>query len=148
MPLRRPSGAFSFLQLRKVPASWGKAWGLQAAPYRQDPVYLPDLLAPYVKNTQIFMCPSETGSSYSYITGNGGCSYVWNFWDKNSVYHAGQELATITEVSKAPLLMDMPCQIASGIPHNGGVNIAYADGHGKWSLVNSDGWNENSNLGW
>jgi prepilin-type N-terminal cleavage/methylation domain-containing protein/prepilin-type processing-associated H-X9-DG protein len=102
-------------------------------------------LDPYVKNTAIFVCPSTDGN----IGTGGHGSYGYNCAVKSL------KLATLQEVSGIPVFADAmchyinpdadrtaggcgPCGMVTPCPrvawtrHNGGMNIAFADGHSKW----------------
>jgi len=108
-----------------------------------------DSIYPYVKNSQIFTCPSQSPTSttnypsYAYNTSIGHASVA--------IARGGISLAQINEVSSLAMITD--CYYTYGIyylvygttyyglrnntstkffPHMGGANIAYADGHVKW----------------
>jgi len=107
-----------------------------------------DLVVPYVKNTQIMVCPK----------GKGGWStpkharYLpcWNTWGTGYL----GTLSSYTDASRSVYLNEAyDCVYAhhwmvmfpywrncndnltgspDELPHNGGSNFAYADGHAKW----------------
>ncbi len=119
-----------------------------------------ELVYPYIKNKQVYVCPSAPPAFY--------VDYVinWNIWRING---PGYPLATIPAVSRTILLVDnsvndgygrwcsYPPQVSHGAVatncdnspgidwaadsnsvaiagrHNGGCNVAYVDGHVKWS---------------
>jgi len=116
-----------------------------------------DMIYPYVKNTQIFVCPSkQTGAddvpSYGYseaIDGAGNSHYA-NIGVDNNV---GLSLSQIQRPSETLIVLDWvsyyniyanpreynPASI-SRAPHFDGTNIVFCDGHAKWlkgtSIIN------------
>jgi prepilin-type N-terminal cleavage/methylation domain-containing protein/prepilin-type processing-associated H-X9-DG protein len=114
-----------------------------------------DLIYPYVKNTQLFQCPSQTGGatpSYGYsmvLSGNFGVA-------------GGLSLGAITNPSQCNMAMDYytiynyanlgdydnPTWLTSTTmhPHNSGQNALMVDGHAKWyspndvQFLNAAGW--------
>ena len=93
-------------------------------------------IEPYVKNRQIFKCPSrETTWSYG-INYHHGCG-----WNLSRVKYPAEHL----------LLCDNQNQLAScsaphgisptytphldPLPHNEGINVCYFDGHAKWMTL-------------
>jgi len=125
-----------------------------------------DLLAPYIKNDQIWTCPSRPraqkmgyGPNYLHVTG------AW--WRS-----PGQPLAKFTHPVTTILFGDsarpgnpdsgcraLPCPVCSNVTsyssygvcnlyngHNEGGNYAFLDGHVKWlrpETVIKDGWDPN-----
>ncbi len=103
-------------------------------------------IQPYIKNTQIWYCPS----------GAGNLRYGWNIGlPDNGV---GQKLGTIPSPSQTVVMGDTAysgpfihwqvpgsCPTGQGITnlgclparHNGGDNIGFADGHVKWLAYQS-----------
>jgi prepilin-type N-terminal cleavage/methylation domain-containing protein/prepilin-type processing-associated H-X9-DG protein len=92
-------------------------------------------IAPYIKNTQIFLCPSKTDTVCSYPYNNG--------------YLSGQKDAVIASPASTVIIADglwngwygidgitmVPynqanCRISPA--HNDGANMGFCDGHGKW----------------
>ncbi len=106
------------------------------------------ILMPYVKNAQIWVCPSDTlrncaqeGSTD--MTGQWDQSYNFN----TNIFDNGVELSELPQPSETPLMMDGQNRNqvwgrprwASAVTsycatdrHNGGANLSYADGHSKW----------------
>ncbi|MEN6301106.1 MAG: DUF1559 domain-containing protein [Armatimonadia bacterium] len=110
-------------------------------------------LDPYVKNAQIFICPSQRGAS---------CDYGWNYQNfgyraaaNTYQYGPGQSLGAVLMPAETILIGDDPdtgmygaggiyiygpTQVsppADGIGnvsgrHNDGGNYAFCDGHAKW----------------
>ncbi|MCE5240188.1 DUF1559 domain-containing protein [bacterium] len=86
-------------------------------------------LYPYVRNAQLFVCPSRKSEAYP------GCSY-----EMNQLVSA-VTLAVLDDVSGTALFEESQCDDAAGYPtddfgrfacHNGGSNVAFTDGHAKW----------------
>lgn len=108
--------------------------------YPNTPIkyYWPHKLEPYIKNQTVWRCPSRQSAS---ITWEYGINY----------YHCcGAPLATMPSPAEMLAFCDNQHQMAgcpgghsSGVgpgytpglkppPHNGGINIAFVDGHVKW----------------
>jgi len=99
-----------------------------------NPDFWPHKLQPYVKNTQIYNCPSRTESFYNY-----GMNYH---------HGCGWKLATFKYPAEHLLMCDNQNQLAScsaphgygatytpglnPLPHNEGINVNFVDGHAKW----------------
>ena len=114
-----------------------------------------DQIPPYVKNDQIFNCPSHeyTGAA----TGQGGhCHcYGWNCFSGQD--GNGFAMGSITRPAETMMAMDAICHYVNGdctsharsevygvnelyrtAPvHNSGSNIAWMDGHVKWMQASS-----------
>jgi len=125
-----------------------------------------DMIYPYVKNSQVYRCPSSTG----------GFSYNVNQWAMPGAHGPfGRPLAQFTRPAECIMLFDSPGLRSCGYPHgyrldadgpwahcygipavderafvaagntyaqnferhNGGCNYAMMDGHAKW-LSNAD----------
>jgi len=127
---------------------------LPAGQARPDGLQFNDLLAPYTKNTQLFFCPSISQTPQAHLAPAGltykqiGTTYLYNaftdhFATKPGYIIAGESIDSALDAVKAPLVWDDPCCGASTgaleswwkIPHNDGINVAYADGHAKWAHV-------------
>jgi len=90
---------------------------------------------PYVKNTQIFTCPSD---SYKW-PGDYSGSITIGFQS----YCSGVALGSFVNPSQCCLIADSggsnpynlssDAQIQAGARHNDGGNVGFADGHGKWT---------------
>ncbi|MEN6644585.1 MAG: DUF1559 domain-containing protein [Armatimonadia bacterium] len=112
-------------------------------------------LMPYVKNTQIFKCPSNQfdncGINYGVPDNALNSSGVMvNYFGNGNVIKLGQlarpaESLMITESAAG----GGDCYVLSGqyyccaIPHNEGANMAFMDGHAKWARFPSGaipGW--------
>ena len=124
-----------------------------------DPYY-PVLLQPYVKNSQIFICPSRANYyvDQAYIFGSR-CAYGMACKTaETGLYHCGNvgvwsslrdldpvaEWVVFTETSQNGALdlsgggcfraADDSCDYYNAFPHNGGRNHVFADGHAKWYM--------------
>ena len=135
--------------------AWGA--GLYPTGVMTNPLCWVARTSPYVKNTQIFRCPSGKGSLPLSYWGCGGL-----FRDKNG---AAVSQASIPSPSTCPYLYDnldgntldasifCPFWHGSGSytstlfsnphtpPHNDGINVLYADGHVKFRKL-QDFYNE------
>lgn len=111
-----------------------------------------DLVVPYAKNAQVFTCPTtkggwEAGKVARYLP-------CWDTWGTG--YHG--TLSSYTRPAEAVYLNEsMDCVYAhhwmvcspyvrdcddakstwnaDGLPHNGGSNFGYVDGHAKWQAL-------------
>jgi prepilin-type N-terminal cleavage/methylation domain-containing protein/prepilin-type processing-associated H-X9-DG protein len=101
-------------------------------------------LDPYVKNVQVFSCPSR---NLGYSPGNHG-SYGYN------CQVSGRKITVFQHPAEIPIFADaichwinpamdlsggcqpcgfqIPCPRVDWYRHNGGLNMAFADGHAKW----------------
>jgi prepilin-type N-terminal cleavage/methylation domain-containing protein/prepilin-type processing-associated H-X9-DG protein len=130
-------------------------------PEQTPPRYIQELLHPYVKNVQLWFCPSVgkdrffRGDRTLPTFGYNGTTYRWNSQadptistDPNPVRHrqpievSGRAIAAIPRPAEAPTLWDMsdwnpvkePCTRMDLEPaHTRGVNVLYADTHVKFS---------------
>ena len=90
-------------------------------------------LYPYIKNTQIFLCPSRKNATPT------GCTFEMN------ALCGGASLGGVDDVSGTCLYNEADCDDGActysdggtgiGI-HNGGSNVGFVDGHAKWLNVN------------
>jgi prepilin-type N-terminal cleavage/methylation domain-containing protein/prepilin-type processing-associated H-X9-DG protein len=128
-------------------------------PEQTPPRYLQELLHPYVRNGQIWFCPSvgknRHWSGTSVTMGYNGTTYVWNWWtdpttssDRNpfqkraSVTVSGLAIALIPRPAEAPVVFEYPQFQAIKEPctsqdlrpaHAKGLNVLYADTHVRFS---------------
>lgn len=72
-----------------------------------------DPIQPYMKSTQIFVCPSDTGTA----------SYVWNV-----------NLSSQNESALNATALTIMTSESSTSRHLDGANYGFADGHVKWLL--------------
>ncbi|MEI6501848.1 MAG: DUF1559 domain-containing protein [Armatimonadota bacterium] len=115
--------------LSAAPLAASAAWISASVTTTWDPKL--GSIYPYIKNVQIFVCPSRKVDTCGYSM-NSQCG--------------GQSLGSIDDVSGTALLTEALCDDAvtnyapDGVgdggtqitAHNGGSNVAFADGHAKW----------------
>ncbi len=118
-----------------------------------DYIYWMDMLYPYVKNKQVFKCPSVSPSEYTRYWGGYGWNYSAGYVlnhpdpDRTGPWYEGVKLAEIEHPSASPFLADCttwrfhPYYVLNyGVAghdfwpmrHNEGDNFAFCDGHAKW----------------
>jgi prepilin-type N-terminal cleavage/methylation domain-containing protein/prepilin-type processing-associated H-X9-DG protein len=162
---------------------WGRAWArlgwrganlqtcaqegiTQATPVdtvfpvdQSPPRYIPELLHPYIKNNEIWFCPSVGKGRFLYgnrswpTYGYNGTTYIWvwladpstspnPFSGRKLIYVSGLALSAIPKPAEAPVIWDQPHWNPVGEPctgldlqpaHTGGVDVLYADSHVKFS---------------
>jgi len=116
------------------------------------PYWWPALIVPYVKNDQIFRCPSHNPTD---IRNNIPVSYGWNC--RAGGADAWYMMATFTKPAETAMFQDhtnscakagatcacgcggfanLDVRITDGSRHNEGANVAYFDGHAKWLKYN------------
>jgi prepilin-type N-terminal cleavage/methylation domain-containing protein/prepilin-type processing-associated H-X9-DG protein len=125
----------------------------------------PEILQPYIKNRQIYVCPGTKdpsgGSGYYYgmnpcLQSNPGQLIFPNFFNMgvDKMKYCSTNLNSVAEPSEKYLIGDMPVPNAAHPngpmlswswwasatpgPHNDGYNMAYCDGHAKWINYTSD----------
>jgi prepilin-type N-terminal cleavage/methylation domain-containing protein/prepilin-type processing-associated H-X9-DG protein len=136
--------------------------GTFLGPDQRPPHYIQELLHPYVKNSQIWFCPSVSkdrffeGDRTEPTYGFNGTTYFWNwiadptgtamapnpFRQRPPMPTTALPLASIPRPSAAPVVWDMPqsnpiqppcTQMDFRPAHAKGVNVLYADTHVKFS---------------
>ena len=125
-----------------MPSQWN-AWIVANPPYSFG-YYL---FAPYVKNSQMWKCPSDNVANCAYDTNaNYRSSWSQSYTHNTNVFYPGVTLAQINYPSDVPLMMDgqtmnqvwgkpiWASAVASycAMRHNDGANLSYVDGHSKW----------------
>jgi prepilin-type processing-associated H-X9-DG protein len=151
--------------------AWGRTWVGNEQVNAADPttrLYLPDLTDPYVKNNNVWFCPSigkATTTRWGWNMVLNGSTYIWNHQTnvcnncvpaQGAVLVSGSSIAQVAAPAQAPLIWDIPYwgdQIGATGFHQGGLNVTYADGHAKYYTqvkVNpaEDWWNTHACLGW
>jgi len=118
-------------------------------PYRQGTtsIYWYHMVAPYLKNQQILICPSRVPATVTASTVRYG--YNYQFWNDNyrclAQIEAPSEKVIFAESYNAlahypgptaPTYDDFLKYINDGTtakaPHNDGLNCGFFDGHAKW----------------
>jgi len=110
------------------------------------------LVYPYVKNVQVYTCPSYT-DGWSASSYDGSCGYGKNTWLGNlSMARIDEPVNTILIVDSNYYLSDWDTRTdadaSSGSDnadpprdqHNGGANYGFCDGHAKWLAGGKAGW--------
>jgi prepilin-type N-terminal cleavage/methylation domain-containing protein/prepilin-type processing-associated H-X9-DG protein len=125
------------------------------------------LVSPYVRNENVWYCPS-VGPDFRWTWKNGktmrdqGTTYGYTYrcwpWpfdppgdDRRLTTLAGKPYSILLDPSRWPMLWDQPNgwgftgniadPPASEVPHSGGQNVGYGDGHAKYyRLEKADTW--------
>jgi len=150
--------------------AWGRGWNGYEQKNPADLttfLYLPDMIEPYVKNRDVWFCPSVgkvTTSPWGWNPVANGTGYIWNHQtngctlcnpNPGAINVTGMAIASVYAPASAPLIWDMPYwgdQIVKIGFHQGGVNVTYADGHAKYAgnvkgNPAEDWWNTHACLG-
>jgi prepilin-type N-terminal cleavage/methylation domain-containing protein/prepilin-type processing-associated H-X9-DG protein len=158
--------------------AWGRLWtGVWVRDLTQPNTlrYMPELVDPYVKNKDVWFCPSigKRGAPFGFWGSPpggldpaeaNGTTYLWAHQTANCtnctpnvgpVMVSGTSLAAVSSSAIAPLIHDIPYHgwdagTANGM-HMYGINVVFADGHAKFGgkiQPNEDWWWTNSCLGW
>ena len=99
--------------------------------------YWIECVAPYVKNDQLFLCPSNSDRGYN---GDWQDTSLRHGYAQNA-YLCGVKLGDVNRPASCILALetnwgcpDLGCWSLCGVPnaHNGGSNWTFADGHVKW----------------
>ena len=137
-----------------MPSSWH---GPSAYP---GAMQWPQMCAPYIKNWQVFLCPSDSGRN---IVSNNGAAGSTLSYALSVAYYGGSGIAGVSAsgpngkalaslqdpsgtvmISDATGSFEMGWQYVSNQPadltawygaaarHNDGTNIGFVDGHAKW----------------
>jgi prepilin-type N-terminal cleavage/methylation domain-containing protein/prepilin-type processing-associated H-X9-DG protein len=119
--------------------------------------WMPQLL-PYIKNTQIFICPSKADTQYIELrdVAQTGMASIGmnNDWTNAGGYGEFEALAQFLKPAQTIMLADSSAMGTGSTPdrlgyvvtdgagidvpwgvssrHNGGSNVGFIDGHGKW----------------
>ncbi len=129
----------------------------EAPDFQWEPTYgyhdsWPNKIYPYVKNVQVYTCPSYT-DGWSASSYDGSCGYGKNTWLGNlSMARIDEPVNTILIVDSNYYLSDWDTRTdadaSSGSDnadpprdqHNGGANYGFCDGHAKWLAGGKAGW--------
>jgi len=127
--------------------------------------YMPELLADFIKNPDIFKCPSTDGLGWIFPSGpvdpgldlaaTGATTYIFNAWCfKGTKYWeiAGKPEDVCDRVADAPLAWDGISGYAPAagkeaqVAHDDVIDVLYADGHAKNVSMdpNADPWKSTS----
>jgi len=117
----------------------------------------PQAVAPYIKNYQIFLCPSDSGRTF--VTNNGAAGSTLSYSFSVAYYGGsgvagvsasgpnGKSMAALQDPSGTVVLADGTGNFEFGwqyitnqpadmsflpVRHNDGVNVSFIDGHSKW----------------
>jgi prepilin-type N-terminal cleavage/methylation domain-containing protein/prepilin-type processing-associated H-X9-DG protein len=140
---------------------YDKRPGVRGVTGREPQFQLVTVVAPYVKNESVWYCPS-VGPDYVWEamvkTGDWkkgatmrtqGTTYAYTYlafpfpYDSRQVtFMGGKSLSILRDPSRWPMLWELPNgwrftgsiadPPASAVPHSGGLNLAYGDGHAKF----------------
>jgi prepilin-type processing-associated H-X9-DG protein len=130
-------------------------------PEQTPPRYIQELLHPYVKNAQLWFCPSVSKDRFGHddptlpTVGYKGTSYAWShmadpttstdpnpFRNRSPKTISGLPVAAIPRPAEAPVLWDVPfwhavkepcLSLDRGPAHAKGLNVLYADTHVRFS---------------
>lgn len=100
----------------------------------------PDMLDPYIKNAQVFVCPSNNNAVVRVgPSPNIGTHYGWN-WRYLGADTWGRKLGDVTMPAETIAYADSISYVVSHYEyiyrplaiHNEGTNVCFVDGHGKW----------------
>ena len=114
-----------------------------------------DMIMPYCKNSQMFLCPSDRNPHVAFNT-LAPPDYAYNFCTVRSTPDSGilhptefgiiydwpvaclkQNGSTCTCGGNALCAYNQGWTTARVPPHNEGINIGFYDGHGKWVKANT-----------
>jgi prepilin-type N-terminal cleavage/methylation domain-containing protein/prepilin-type processing-associated H-X9-DG protein len=105
-----------------------------------------DLIQPYVKNTQVYYCPSRTAGGWHYgyscaLARAGRGSAPVNCNEAFAQLGSAASPAETVMFAESDSWRSGPSGTGAGyhmFPHNEGRNITLMDGHSKWYMRNSD----------
>ena len=117
--------------------------------------YLPwyTVIAPYLKNGQILICPSyksQTPIGYGYNTWGVGSTVGFGCGAGYGALKAPASLIMLADSSRAPTAYapsgyTLDVYVTYFNTHNEGINAVHADGHAKWYRVMTV-WNSANNV--
>jgi len=100
--------------------SMGGSWCRQIEGLNFEPV---GVLEPYIKNSQIFVCPSQPGGLLGY-----GAGFCFPYFIDNIPLPSEMRMMGETEYGTSALNFFMATR------HNNGGNNLFVDGHAKWHV--------------
>jgi prepilin-type N-terminal cleavage/methylation domain-containing protein/prepilin-type processing-associated H-X9-DG protein len=151
---------------------WVIKWGDPNHRATTDPLYMPGALYPYVKNNQVFFCPSVTAEDempWKGVTYNQNeTTYLYNYWvwgwyrNPDLTWHwVDARISCMAEgqvelAAQFPIMFDIPYHgktiynTSRTAVHQEGINVAFADGHAKFAKVRDDEdyWQYHGDDGW
>jgi len=102
-----------------------------------------DLLGPYIKNKQLWICPSRSqmswaGGEWTNLEFSYGIFCPTTSGAKLADINAPASVMLFTETVAAPATPNRNCNFPDRVDwivnvHNEGTNLAYVDGHAKWN---------------
>jgi prepilin-type N-terminal cleavage/methylation domain-containing protein/prepilin-type processing-associated H-X9-DG protein len=103
-----------------------------------------EIVQPYVKNVQIFQCPSDSNQWNLPINASYGINTnFFNFLDVAPFWTWTASLAQIVKPAETVMTTDNSNGDWPTTPwlvnyrHNGGANVSFMDGHAKWLSPNA-----------
>ena len=115
------------------PATW-PTWGSTPVPYEFD------FLQPYMKNTQVLICPSDSGRPYNACTPTGdppyNMSYAYDVWLNRTpdaiVVSPSSTIVAVDGTNNYYYRRNDGTGWAAPLRHMDGWNVLYFDAHVKW----------------
>jgi prepilin-type N-terminal cleavage/methylation domain-containing protein/prepilin-type processing-associated H-X9-DG protein len=109
-------------------------------------LYWNDVIEPYVKNEQIFTCPSNPSEKLGYAWNYPHMPYRTNYWSERANlswwHHPAEVMVFLCKKGSGwasrfaycymCYLSSYPANDHIGEWHNEGTNVAFLDGHCKW----------------
>ncbi len=137
---RQTSCLSNLKQLGIATMAYCQDYDERAPNYRYpDPYFWPNFIMPYVKNTQLFSCPSRPPANPSNLYACYGFNYHHgNSWPLAQFQSPAEHFMIVENFNQLA-----SCSAAHGfgatytpgmtpLPHNEGVNVNFFDGHAKW----------------
>jgi prepilin-type N-terminal cleavage/methylation domain-containing protein/prepilin-type processing-associated H-X9-DG protein len=122
-------------------------WWTKDDPKTWPPPFARDQLMPYVKNTELWWCPSINRDQIFYQPAakvgtyrDNETSYFWNYMCQErgrgprSHVLAGMSIASVPYPADQPMWWDIPYWIDNSV-HMNGVNAVFLDGHARWTKI-------------
>ncbi len=151
--------------------NWGRVYNGSGA-FLAPPYGVFDVLAPYIKSENVMKCPSRTGK-IGYQQNGQNANSIWGVawggaWGMSGMLNSPASLAQVVSPANVVAGLEMLSNTDSGdnnygwysgwatvpmymttinLPHNGGMQHIFADGHVKWlkienqsTIIASGGW--------
>ena len=149
---RQSSCLSNVRQISTALISYLQDYDEQGMPHYAAPAYWPALLQPYIKNTQIYNCPSSNRATYA---GGAYLGYAYNYLCSTYPTYFPHGLSQVQKPAETAVIVDggyyylwytgyyrnvNPAHVTYGTngtatligQHNDGNNFAFYDGHAKW----------------